>query len=91
MSNKRVAPPQWREDIDRWLDSLRAAGYSDQTLRTRRYKMTQIAAGVGGSPLDVDGEALVSWMAAQNWKPESRKGYRNTAVFVQSFVEVLVM
>lgn len=79
MSNKRVAPPQWREDIDRWLDSLRAAGYSDQTLRTRRYKMTQIAAGVGGSPLDVDGEALVSWMAAQDWKPESRKGYRNTA------------
>ena len=66
MAAKRVAPPQWREDIDRWLEALKAAGYSDQTLRTRRYKMTQIAAGVGRSPLDVDGETLVSWMAAEH-------------------------
>lgn len=79
MSTKRLeAPAEWRDDIDGWLDSLKAAGYSAETLRTRRCKMTRVASALGGSPGDVSGDALVRWCARQKWKPETRKGYRNT-------------
>lgn len=82
MSEKRVAPPQWRDDIDGWLASLRVAGLSEQTISTRRYKMVHVARHVGAGPMDVTGEMLVVWMAAQEWRPETRKAYRNT---VRSF------
>lgn len=40
--------------------------------------MTKAARDLAGSPLTTTTEDLVHWMAAQTWKPESRKGYRNT-------------
>lgn len=78
-SNDRVAPPQWREDIEGWLSSLKAAGLSDNTLRTRRYKMSRLARGVGGSPATVSGDDLVAWLSSHDWRPETRRAYRNTA------------
>lgn len=78
MTKKRVAPPQWREHIDNWIDSLKAGGRSDGTLRTRRYKMTHISCLIGGSPLKVTHGEIVAVFASQSWKPETRKGYRNT-------------
>ena len=82
MSKKRVAPPQWREDIDGWLGSLRVAGLGDATIATRRNKMLHVADCMPAGPEDVTADMLMSWMAEQQWKPETRKGYRNT---VRSF------
>lgn len=65
-----------------WLDSLKAAGFSAETIKTRRCKMTKAARDLGGSPLTTTTGDLTRWMAAQTWKPESRKGYHNT---VRSF------
>ena len=79
MGMKRTPPPaSWAEDINDWLESLKAAGLSDETVRCRRCKMTKAARDLAKTPLEVTAEDMVHWMAAQKWKPESRKGYRNT-------------
>lgn len=79
MSMKRTpAPASWRDDIDKWLESLTAAGLTDETLRTRRCKITKAARDLATSPLDVTTDQMIHWMAAQSWTPESRKGYRAT-------------
>lgn len=40
--------------------------------------MTKAARDLAKTPLEVTAEDMVHWMASQKWKPESRKGYRNT-------------
>lgn len=77
---KWVAPPQWREEINKWLDYLKAAGLSHETIRCRRYKISKMARDMAMTPWQVTTEDLVSWMAVQSWRPETRKAYRNTAV-----------
>lgn len=79
MATKQPAPG-WRESIDKWLASLKAAGYSDQTIKTRRYQVQALSLGLGGSPLDVTVDDIVEWYADHDWKPETRKSSRNAAV-----------
>lgn len=79
MSMKRTPPPaSWAEHITDWIESLKAAGLTAETLRTRRCKMTKAARDLATTPLEVTTEQMVHWMAQQEWTPESRKGYRNT-------------
>jgi integrase len=77
---KKTPSPQWRESISTWLETLIAANQSPETIRTRRHQMTTLSNELNGSPLDVDGETLLHWFAVHEWKPETRKGYRNAAV-----------
>ncbi|MCI1831793.1 MAG: site-specific integrase [Bifidobacterium sp.] len=77
---KTMPSPQWRESISTWLETLTAASLSPETIRTRRHQMTTLSNELNGSPLDVDGETLLHWFAIHEWKPETRKGYRNAAV-----------
>lgn len=77
---KTMPSPQWRESIGLWLETLIAASLSPETIRTRRHQMTTLSNDLNGSPLDVDGETLLHWFAVHEWKPETRKGYRNAAV-----------
>lgn len=77
---KKMPSPQWRESISTWLETLIAASLSTETIRTRRHQMTTLSNELNGSPLDVDGETLLHWFAVHEWKPETRKGYRNAAV-----------
>lgn len=79
MRNKISAPVPWRESINGWTDILRAAGLSAQTIKSRRYKMVHLAALLMPSgPEDVTTEQIVQVFARQQWKPETRKAYRNT-------------
>lgn len=79
MRNKISAPVPWRESINGWTDTLRAAGLSVQTIKSRRYKMVHLAALLMPSgPEDVTTEQIVQVFARQQWKPETRKAYRNT-------------
>lgn len=79
MRNKISAPVPWRESINGWTDTLKAAGLSAQTIKSRRYKMTHLAALLMPSgPKDVTTEQIVQVFARQQWKPETRKAYRNT-------------
>lgn len=79
MSMKQQPPPaSWAEEMTMWLDHLKAAGLSPETIRTRRCKMSKAARDLAKPPSEVTGDDIVHWMASQAWKPESRKGYRNT-------------
>lgn len=79
MRNKISAPVPWRESINGWTDTLRAAGLSAQTIKSRRCKMVHLAALLMPSgPEDVTTEQIVQVFARQQWKPETRKAYRNT-------------
>lgn len=79
MRNKISAPVPWRESINGWTDALKAAGLSAQTIKSRRYKMVHLAAVLMPSgPEDVTAEQIVQVFARQQWKPETRKAYRNT-------------
>lgn len=79
MRNKISAPVPWRKSIEEWTDTLRAAGLSAQTIKSRRYKMVHLAALLMPSgPEDVTTEQIVQVFARQQWKPETRKAYRNT-------------
>jgi site-specific recombinase XerD len=79
MRNKISAPVPWRKSIEGWTDTLKAAGLSAQTIKSRRYKMVHLAALLMPSgPKDVTTEQIVQTFARQQWKPETRKAYRNT-------------
>ena len=79
MRNKISAPVPWRESINGWTDTLRAAGLSAQTIKSRRYKMVHLATLLMPSgPEDVTTEQIVQAFARQQWKPKTRKAYRNT-------------
>ena len=79
MRNKTSAQVTWRKSIEGWTDTLRAAGLSAQTIKSRRYKMVHLAALLMPSgPEDVTTEQIVQVFARQQWKPETRKAYRNT-------------
>ena len=79
MRNKISAPVPWRESINGWTDTLRAAGLSAQTIKSRRYKMVHLATLLMPSgPEDVTTEQIVQAFARQQWKPETRKAHRNT-------------
>lgn len=79
MRNKISAPVPWRNSINGWTDTLKAAGLSAQTVKSRRYKMTHLAwLLMPASPEDVTTEQLIGVFAERQWKPETRKAYRNT-------------
>lgn len=79
MRNKISAPVPWRRSIEGWTDTLKVAGLSAQTIKSRRYKMVHLAALLMPSgPKDVTTEQIVQAFARQQWKPETRKAYRNT-------------
>lgn len=79
MRNKISAPVPWRKSINGWTDTLRAAGLSAQTIKSRRYKMVHLATLLMPSgPEDVTTEQIVQAFARRQWKPETRKAYRNT-------------
>lgn len=79
MRNKISAPVPWRKSIEGWTDTLRAAGLSAQTIKSRRYKMVHLSILLMPSgPKDVTTEQIVQVFARQQWKPETRKAYRNT-------------
>ena len=79
MRNKISAPVPWRKSINGWTDTLKAAGLSAQTIKSRRYKMVHLATLLmPDGPEDVTTERIVHVFAEQQWKPETLKAYRNT-------------
>lgn len=79
MRNKISAPVPWRKSIEGWTDTLKAAGLSAQTIKSRRYKIIHLSwLLMPSGPKDVTTEQIVQAFARQQWKPETRKAYRNT-------------
>lgn len=68
----------WHFAIDRFLDYLRAAGASPNSIATRRAHLILAARILGGRPWEVTGEALLVWFAAHEWANETRRSVRST-------------
>lgn len=73
-TNAKPIPPEWAVLVDKYLESLAAAGHPPTTIDTRRQHLHFMARRIGMSPAAVDAESLVNWCALQTWKPESRRG-----------------
>lgn len=71
-------PDEWEPSIAEWFGVMRAAGYSPATLKTRRCQISHIARALQGSPLTVTGRELAAYFGGQDWKRNTRKGYRDT-------------
>lgn len=80
-------PEDWRIEADGWLESLKAAGYTNQTLRSRRYKLCKLARDLHTSPYVVTEADIIHVFAVNNWKPETLKGYRNTIVSFYKYLQ----
>lgn len=50
-AKKLQPPPEWRVSVEDWVKSLIASGYSEDTVRCRRYKLTHAAIGLVDRPL----------------------------------------
>ena len=59
----------------RWEQWLRSEGRAPGTIRLKVYWVERLAADV--DLLTADGQALAAWMAAHDWKPETRKSCRS--------------
>lgn len=69
-------PNSWALPIQRWVNRMKAAGLSERTVETRLRHIKRIArAFAEGPPEDITSEVLLNWCAAQEWKPETRRGY----------------
>lgn len=83
MRNKISAPVPWRKSINGWTDTLRAAGLSAQTIKSRRYKMVHLATLLMPSgPEDVTTEQIVQAFARQQWKTRDAQSVQEHHIVV---------
>ncbi|WP_415103012.1 tyrosine-type recombinase/integrase [Nocardioides sp.] len=57
---------------------MKAAGTSPSTIDLRLYHVGRIARELGGTPQALTAEQLTDWLAAHDWKPNTRKAYRSS-------------
>jgi len=68
----------WTEQLDAWSDYMRASGLPDSTIELRTYHLRAAARALRCAPDDVTTEDLLRWLAAQDWKPNTRRSYRSS-------------
>lgn len=77
-SNVKPIPCLWEAPINRYLEHMRAGGYPETTIDTRRQHLHFLARRIGADPGEVTPARLVAWCSEQNWAPESRRGRNNS-------------
>lgn len=68
----------WEQVIVGFLTAQRAGGYPPTTVDLRRQHLEHMARRIGCAPAAVTTDALIEYMAAQNWARETRRGRRQT-------------
>lgn len=78
-NNRRTVsmPESWRGPVNDFLDFKRAGGVSEQTIRSRWYKLQRLANTVDVAPSEVTTRQLIAYLAKCK-AAETRKAYRNT-------------
>lgn len=64
------------QELDKWGDYMTAASLSDETLYLRRRHVNRVLTHINKPLDDLTLDDLIDWLAQQNWKPETRRGYR---------------
>jgi len=68
------------QHLEGWAAWMRTAGRPATTINLRTYHVTRAARGLS-VPLDqATADDLVSWLSAQDWKPNTRHSYRSSLV-----------
>lgn len=66
----------WDAELDQYVQYLHAAGRAPTTIRLRRQHLARAFAWLGVAPFDATEDGLTAYLAANDWKPESRKSVR---------------
>ena len=76
-------PRGWEEALTGWATSMRAAGYSERTVKTRCVYLRRVARDLGReSPERVTADDLLAWAGQQDWAPATRHScYTSLRVF----------
>lgn len=65
-------------ELDKWGDYMTAASLSEETLYLRRRHVYRVLTHINKPLDDLTLDDLIDWLAQQNWKPETRRGYRSS-------------
>lgn len=66
----------WDADLDQYVQYLHAAGRAPTTIRLRSQHLARAFAWLGVPPMQATEDGLMAYLAANDWKPESRKSVR---------------
>lgn len=77
----------WDEAIDAFINSLRAAGRTEGTLRVRTHYARQIAR-LAPTPADLTTGHIEGWLAGAHWSAETRRNARTTARMLCTWLEL---
>lgn len=66
----------WQSDVEAFVQYLHAAGRASTTIRLRRFHLERAFTWIDVPPLEVTEDDLLRYMAANQWKPETRKSVR---------------
>lgn len=73
-----VGGHRWIRAVEDWTAWMRAAGMREGTITLRRCQLRRLAeAHLRRSPWTVTAGDLVTWLAEQQWAPETRHSYRS--------------
>ena len=84
MGSGKAVPAAWVEPVEEWSIALRAAGAPKTTITTRLSHVRRLARGMGvdSSPWTVEPDSLVQWAGRQEWKVETRRAFRSSALAI---------
>lgn len=77
----------YADSLDAFIQHLRAAGRAPSTVRLRQQHLERYFSWLGADPLTADLDALIGYMAANDWAPESRKSVRASLRAFYSWAE----
>jgi integrase len=66
----------WQADVEAFVQYLHAAGRAGTTIRLRRFHLERAFTWIAVPPLEVTEDDLLRYLAANTWKPETRKSVR---------------
>lgn len=73
-----MATNAWGRLLGKWADYLRATGAPDTTIGQRTYHLTRLSHDFPAGPQSVTFDDLAAWLAAHDWKPNTRRAYRGS-------------
>lgn len=76
----------WGISIEKFLAKLKAQGLTDHTIRSRKEHIEYLARRIKKQPAKITTHDLIEFMAAQQWKPETRRSRR--ASYIKFFQTV---
>lgn len=76
MLEKRIIPEPWRKPLDSYMQYLRLASASRETLRLRHHQLGRLACDFPAGPKSVTAPEVIVWLGRSDWALETRRSHR---------------